>query len=171
MLKVNVLSPFAKTGSLFYENAFSLRSSAQLGLLYTGFTYKKATARGFALTPEYRYYMQRRKQSPFGFYAGAYIRLQSLTFTRDWTYGYNDPANGFIEVTEEGKATLETAGGGLLVGHQSFFKNRYSVDLFAGPGYNYGKLKTKNGPSNLFDTSLWEGFTLRFGATLGIVIK
>ena len=106
VLKLNVLSPFAKTGSLFYENAFSYRSSAQLGLLYTGFTYKKATARGFALTPEYRYYLQSRKQSPFGFYAGAFIRLQSLAFTRNWTYTreLQDPQTGVIkriEVSEE----------------------------------------------------------------------
>ena len=58
-----------------------------------------------------------------------------------------------------------------MLGYQYFLKNRISIDLFAGPGYNYGYLKVKTGEEGLFDTTPRRGLTLRFGATLGIGLK
>jgi hypothetical protein len=150
--KVNLFSPLVKTGSFFYERAINDKSSAQLGVGFTAYNREDIKVSGIFFTPEYRFYLS--GQSLNGFYVGPFVRYQNLKVT-DNTDGSGD------------KATLSTFGGGVLVGRQWLFSNIITLDLFAGPSYNSGKVKVTSG-SNVDVPGTFQGFGARAGLTLGV---
>lgn len=83
---------------------------------------------GFILTPEYRFYLS-EAPAPKGFYVAPFAR-----------YGMLDGENA--------------VAGGLVVGYQSYFKQRVTLDAFLGPQLAAGG-----------DES---GFLVRGGVTLGL---
>jgi len=94
---------------------------------------------GFSFTPEVRYYFNFCEcgGSPSGFYAGLYGRLTkyygSLTFNL-W--------NGIEYYDALVTSNLREFGGGLQLGYQFIFKQRWAVDImFAGPRLSNYKLK------------------------------
>lgn len=152
VFKVNMLSPLVRTGSVFYERKLSEKSSAQIGLAYTGFNRESVKINGLVITPEYRLYLSESKSALEGFYIGPYLRYQNLKFEDDF----------------ENKATLNSFGGGVLAGHQWIFSNIVSLDIFLGPNYNAGDIKVSQGSDDIDVPSNVRGFGLRFGVTLGI---
>ena len=163
-LKVNILSPLAKTGSFFYEHQVSGHQSVQLGGLFTAWSFDDTKITGFALTPEYRVYLSESKPALEGFYFGPFVRYQNLTLTVAEDY----PSTGGSS-TVEGKASLNTYGGGVVAGYQCLFKKRFTLDAFLGPSYNGGSLKVTAGDaSQTFDAGTFTGFGLRSGITFGV---
>lgn len=153
--KVNLFSPIVKTGSFFYERALNEKSSAQLGVGFTAYNRDNVKISGIFFTPEYRFYLSGEALN--GFYVGPYLRYQNLK-VKDSSF---DPAN-------PDEATLSTMGGGLVVGRQWLFSDVVTLDIFAGPNYNSGKVKYKDGSDNVDVPGSFEGFGARFGVTLGI---
>ena len=163
VIKVNILSPLVKTGSFFYEHKLNDNSSLQLGLLFTSWKDGGSKVSGFGITPEYRFYLSERSPAPDGFYVAPYLRYQSLKLSDTYP-----SFNGTAMTTDE--ATLNTFGGGIVVGRQWIFKRRFSLDVFLGPGYNGGEVTVKSSGSDpeTFDPGPFKGFTVRTGITFGI---
>jgi hypothetical protein len=150
--KINIFSPLAKTGSFFYERRITDKSSAQLGVGFTAYNRSDVKISGIFFTPEYRFYLSNEALN--GFYVAPYLRYQNLKI-EDKSGGSNS------------KATLSTFGGGLVAGRQWLFSNVITLDIFAGPNYNSGKVKVTSG-STVDVPGSFEGFGARFGVTLGV---
>jgi hypothetical protein len=151
--KVNIFSPIVKTGSFFYERAINEKSSAQLGFGFTAYNRSDVKVSGLFFTPEYRFYLSNEALN--GFYVGPYLRYQNLKVEDK-----SDP-------NTTSKATLSTYGGGVVVGRQWLFSDIITLDIFAGPNYNSGKVKVTQGTDPDVPGS-FEGFGARFGVTLGV---
>lgn len=163
-IKVNIFSPLVRTGSFFVERRLNDHSSAQLGALFTNWSVGDTKITGFAFTPEYRWYLSENQPALQGFYVAPFARYQNLTLAVDEMV---DTPDGTTRV--EGKAALNTFGGGLLVGHQWAFKKRITLDMFIGPSYNTGNLKLTAGSQSAdFDAGPFTGFGVRTGLTLGV---
>jgi len=150
-IKVNILSPIVRTGSVFYERKLGASTSGQLGVFYTGYSSDGLKLRGFGITPEFRYYASKDKGALNGFYVAPFVRYQNYTISED--------AN---------KGELSTFGGGLLLGNQWLLKGGLNIDLFAGPSYNTGSVKIKSGTDSFDLPGGVNGFGLRAGLTVGI---
>lgn len=162
-LKVNLLSPLFKTGSFFYERKLNDASSLQLGGLVTHWGIGDTKISGFAFTPEYRRYLSDGKQGMEGFYVAPFVRFQQLGLSSTSSDDNGTPLTA--------KATLNTLGGGLVVGHQWLFQRRITLDTFFGPSYNSNLVKVgadTNEGSASFDVGSFQGFSIRTGVTLGV---
>jgi hypothetical protein len=165
IIKVNILSPLVKTGSFFFEHKLNESSSLQLGGLFTSYNIGDTDLSGFAITPEYRYYLSDRKEAMEGFYVAPFLRYQNLTLKSTYT-SYNGTGTGTSQQTE--KASLDTFGGGILIGHQWIFKQHFSLDLFLGPSYNGGTVKYEGSQgTQTLDAGSFKGFGVRSGITFG----
>jgi len=168
IIKINFLSPFVSTGSLFYERVIGSNTSIQLGLAYTGAKIgigvddasAKTSINGFYITPEFRYYAS-KKGAPKGFFLAPYLRYQNFTMKAN--------VKSFpTSQTIESKATFSSFGGGIILGGQWLFNDRISLEVFGGPGYNAGNVKVTDGKEDDFALSGFGGFGFRFGATFGV---
>lgn len=164
-VKVNIFSPLVKTGSFFVEHKLADQRSVQLGALITSWNTGGTDISGFALTPEYRLYLSDKKPALQGFYLGPFLRYQNLKLTSE-ALDYSEE-NGNASQSE-GKATLNTLGGGVVAGYQFMFKRRFTLDTFLGPSYNGGKVKVTAGGADSFETDAFSGFGVRTGVTFGV---
>lgn len=153
IFKVNLISPLVRTGSFFYERVLNEDMSVQLGVFYTGASVDVTSFRGIGVTPEFRYYLSETKPAPSGVFIAPYLRYQSFNLSVE---------------DEIGKATYSGIGGGLLVGTQRLLKNTISLEGFIGPSYFAGSLKVTDGMEEDFDIDFFDGFSVRFGFTVGI---
>lgn len=152
-IKINLLSPVARTFNIALERAISENGSIQLGFYYTAAKVEDIKLSGFGITPEYRIYLS-QTPAPNGFYVAPFIRYTSNTLSAE-------------DTTDE--ATLTTFGGGVVVGRQWVFKERVTFDLFIGPKYQSRDLKVKSGTdSGQFELNAFNPFGIRGGITLGI---
>ncbi|TAE15049.1 MAG: DUF3575 domain-containing protein [Bacteroidetes bacterium] len=147
-IKVNILSPLVRTGSVFYERKLGAATSAQLGVFYTGFESDGVQLRGFGITPEFRFYPG-AKGSMEGFYLAPFARYQN--------FNISDAVS---------KGTLSTIGGGLLIGGQWIFGRGVSLDTFLGPSFNVGDVKVTSGTA-IEEPGSASGFGLRAGLSVG----
>ena len=165
VIKINIFSPLVKTGSFFFEHKLNESSSLQLGALFTSYNIGDTDLSGFAITPEYRFYLSEKKEAMEGFYVAPFLRYQNLTLKATYD-AYN--SNGTTTQQTE-KASLDTFGGGILVGHQWIFKQRFSLDTFLGPSYNGGSIKYEGSQGkSTFDAGTFKGFGVRAGVTFGV---
>ncbi|MDQ2795244.1 MAG: DUF3575 domain-containing protein [Bacteroidota bacterium] len=162
--KVNLLSPFVKTGSFFYEQQLGAKSSLQLGALATYWSPDgNTTLRGFAFTPEFRRYFAGREQALNGFYVAPFLRYQKMALRMAVTDETETPYTGTV--------TLQTLGAGLVVGHQWRYGGRVTLDTFLGPSYsrNVAHFAIGDAPAtDQADLGGFSGFGLRAGITLGV---
>jgi hypothetical protein len=177
-LKVDIFRPIINTLALSYEHKLSETSSFQLGVSgmfgfdtggggFNGSDNPKVS--GFALTPEYRLYLSERYPALEGFYVAPFARYeyQSLSGTRTTFSPIGAP---FTTNTE---ASLNAFGVGVLVGRHWIFKQRFSLDLFLGPGYT-GTSVSSDDPNAEVDKGDFVGFIeennydIRGGLTFGI---
>ncbi len=108
VLKINTLSLFLGTGSIFYEHKISDLTSGQLGLAYMNFKLGDTKFSGLILTPEFRIYP--KKNAIDGFYVAPYLRYQNFSVENKET---------------SSKGSLTSMGGGLLFGQA--MDNRFRV--------------------------------------------
>lgn len=148
VLKINSLSLFVGTGSIFYERRINEISSAQLGVAYLSITINDTKFTGLLLTPEYRFYLQKNAIS--GFYVAPYFRYQRYS----------------LEAKDNSKAIFSTYGGGAVLGMQWIFQTDFNLDLFFGGNYSKGSLDITSGADS-FNTNVFEGFRPRVGLALG----
>ncbi len=149
VVKVDIVQPLINTLALSFEHKLGESSSFQLGLAGT-FGYKEGsryfngfnnfylgqgTTSGFSITPEYRFYLSEKHAAPAGFYVAPYVRYQYLRTTND-SYTY-DPNTGNTYPGQSYEASLNAFGLGVIVGKHWIFKNRFSIDIFTGPGYTF----------------------------------
>lgn len=147
--KVNLFSTIVRTGNVAFEHRISESSSIQLGAYYSGFSSGDFRLRGFGITPEFRYYAT-NKGAMEGFYLAPFLRYQHFTLTEKSNMG-----------------TLNTFGGGLVIGNQWIFGKGITLDVFAGPSYNKGNIRVTSGVND-FDIPVGiNGFGLRAGTTIG----
>jgi len=152
-IKINLLSPVARTLNLAYEKAISDNGSFQLGFFYSGAKVSDTKISGYGITPEYRFYLS-QTPAPNGFYVAPFLRYQSFK-AEDKT---DNTTN---------KATVSQFGGGVVVGRQWVFKERVTFDMFIGPKYQNTSIDVTSG-SDTFSGSLFSNFGIRGGITLGI---
>ena len=161
-----------RRGSFFFEHKLSESSSFEIGGLFTSWSINDADTdvTGFAITPEYRFYLSNTKKAMEGFYVGPFLRYQNLTLKNTSTYTDFDNNGNTVTRTEESAAELNTFGGGVVVGHQWIFKQRFSLDTFLGPSFNGGSIsyKTTSNGSDSIDPGPFDGFGIRTGVTFGI---
>lgn len=149
VLKVNTLSLFLGTGSIFYEHGFSDKVSGQLGVGYLGYKAGGTKFSGLFLTPELRLYP--KGVAIDGFYIAPYLRYQSLSLT-----------------VTDAKGTLSSMGGGLAFGRQWITKSGFTMDLFFGGHYSSANVKAESGASETsFNVNAFKGFKPRIGFALG----
>jgi hypothetical protein len=151
VLKVNTLSLFLGTGSIFYERKISETTSGQLGIAYMGFKLEDTKFTGLILTPEFRIYP--RKNAIDGFYIAPYLRYQNFTVKSS---------------TDNSKGSLTSMGGGLLFGRQWITNSGFTMDLFFGGHYGSSTVKVDAGGSaESIDSNFFSGFKPRVGFALG----
>ena len=149
VLKVNTLSLFLGTGSLFFEHGFSDKISGQLGVGYLNYGSNDNRFSGLFLTPELKYYP--KGNAIDGMYIAPYLRYQNLT----------------VKVDPD-KASLTNMGGGLAFGRQWITNSGFTMDLFFGGHYTSAKLKVdESGTENMFNTGAFDGFGVRVGFAIG----
>lgn len=158
-IKVNIFSPFVSTGSFFYERALTDATSAQLGFLYTGFKVEDTKLSGFAITPEFRFYPNKKEELK-GFYLAPFIRYQNLKLEAPTYNDNNELVNG--------RASMSTFGGGLLIGSQFLIAKTVTLDMFIGPSYNAGSVSVETGSESDFSAGAFDGFGVRLGVTVGL---
>ena len=152
-IKINLLSPVARTFNIAYEHAINENGSLQLGFYYTGVKVSDTKLSGWGVTPEYRFYLS-STPAPNGFYVAPFLRYNSFTA--------QDNSNNTVN-----KATVTQFGGGVVVGRQWVFKERVTFDMFIGPKYQSSNVKVTSG-SDSFSGSLFNNFGIRGGITLGL---
>jgi hypothetical protein len=148
VLKVNTLSLFLGTGSVFYEHGFSNNVSGQLGLGYLNYGVSGNRFSGLFITPELRYYP--KGNAIDGMYIAPYLRYQNLT----------------VKVDPD-KASLTNVGGGVAFGRQWITKSGFTMDLFLGGHYTTAKLNVKSGTEDTFNIGAFDGFGIRLGFAIG----
>ena len=153
VLKINPLSAFVSTGSVFLEMKLDNTKSFQMGVAYTGLGLGDLSYSGIILTPEMRFYTKQRALS--GLYLAPYFRFQRFEITDEGT-------------TPNNELTLTTIGGGLMFGRQWVYSSGFVFDMFAGPSYNDGDVKYKSGSQTSDDFAYGlKGFGVRIGIAIG----
>lgn len=150
VLKVNTLSLFLGTGSVFYERKVSDLTSAQMGVGYMNIKLGDTKFTGLILTPEFRFYF--KKNAIDGVYAAPYFRYQRFTVENP---------------TDAVKGTLTSTGGGLVIGRQWITNSGFTMDLFFGGHYGSADVKVDSGSDSSVDSNYFEGFKMRIGFALG----
>jgi hypothetical protein len=151
VLKINALSMFFGTGSIFYERRISDLTSAQLGAAYLSYKYADTRFSGLIITPEFRIYP--KHESIDGFYIAPYVRYQKFTMKN---------------TADHSEGSLSTMGGGLLLGRQWITKSGFVMDLFFGAHYSGSSVTNESGTGiGSFDKGVFTGFKPRVGFALG----
>ena len=130
IIKTSLTSIFLKTVNLDYEHALNESSSLQLGVYYTGASLYDSKFSGFAITPEYRYYLSASKTAPNGAYVAPWLRYQNFS-AKSGTQGMETYAKGTVNIVSLG----------LCVGVQRTFKDKISLGAYIGPGYYFPSVK------------------------------
>jgi len=149
VLKINTLSIFLGTGSIFYERKLSDITSAQLGVAFMSFKLLDTKFTGLILTPEVRIYP--KKEAIDGFYLAPYLRYQSFTVE-------NKKASS--------TGSLTSLGGGVVFGREWITDSGFTMDLFFGGHYGKANVKVDTGTDS-FDKNLFDGFKIRIGFAIG----
>ena len=185
VLKVDIFQPIINTLALSYEHKLSESSSFQLGLAGT-FAYKEdysfgnyysnydgRKTSGFAITPEYRLYLSEKHSAMEGFYVAPFLRFQYLNQTGN-TYTL-DPSTGTPNGTiQQYEASLKSLGIGAVVGRHWIFKQRFSLDLYAGPAYTFSSVSQDSNTGYDITKGDFVGYLdgtnydLRGGVTFGV---
>jgi len=153
IVKINSAALLLSNVSLLYERKLNEHWTALIG---SGYRWGGSTPKilgfgdvivsteangitGFSITPEVRYYFNFCEcgGSPSGLYAGLYGR-----YTKYYGSLIFDVWNGTEYYEALVSSNLREIGGGLQLGYQFIFKQRWMVDfMFAGPRLSSYKLK------------------------------
>lgn len=154
-IKINPLSLFVLTPNVSYEKAVGEKQSFQLGAFYSGFTISDLKYSGVGVTPEYRFYLGQSGEALKGLYVAPFVRYQNFKFEDKET---------------KDKATFSSFGGGAILGWQGVGRGGFVTNVFAGPSYNAGNIKT-NSSEDAFDIKGGiKGFGIRLGVNIGFAL-
>lgn len=151
-VKVDIFQPIINTLALSFEHKLSETSSFQLGVAGTfgyrddseffygsGSNTNSRSTSGIAITPEYRLYLSEKHPALEGFYVAPYARFQYLSQSISESF-YNP--NGGNPTVASHSASLTAFGLGVTVGRHWIFKQRFSLDIFTGPGYTFASVSS-----------------------------
>ena len=157
-VKIDVFSWFAGTGVLKYERVFSENVSAQLGFFYAWdfpiYDSDVYNATGFAITPEFRYYLSNKNPAPRGFYLAPNYRYQKLETEN---------------LEENSEATVITNSIAINLGYQLVLKDLFLVEAWAGLAYNIRKVEDETVPGAGIGYNDENEFGARIGVSIGLV--
>lgn len=176
--KINVLSPFVNAATVAYERKINAEYSFQTTASYmdfSGFEYEtyRSTIRSFSLCPEIHFMListDNREWYVSAFARYIYVAVEDKP---DRNYMFFD--GSYLE------GQYHSAGLGLTLGKKFTFKNRFTLEAFAGPVYSKilianseNKISgTKSGNTNTFygeslvPKPYVSGYGLRGGILLG----
>ena len=159
IIKWNELAVSLKTINLAYERVLTDKLSAQLqGFYWLGGSVGDVKFSGFGITPEVRFYP--KGEGAKGFFLAPFFRYTNYSIKFD-TYDIS-------MVPIEGKGTWSAMGAGLCIGGQWIVADHFSIDLYAGPGYNFvGKLSYADSYSGSMPSIKFDGLMFRLGTTIG----
>jgi hypothetical protein len=171
IVKINPLSLGLATANFSYERLLGERTSAQLGFFYTGAKYAGNGFSGFAVTPEFRYYMSKRGAGS-GFYVAPFARYWAMNAT---IKGDMTDSNGGSFGTVDEKSSITLLAGGLCLGSQFRLGKRVTLDTFFGPQLMNAKVKHESKSQFDGDEETLPGFLgggnaawVRAGLTVGV---
>jgi hypothetical protein len=159
IIKTNLLSLLTRSASFGYEHALNKTLSLQAGGYYSKSKMLGGRER-ISATLELRKYMSSPENAIVGWYLAPYIKYQQIKDTEESFSG---------DVTA--RVTIHTTGAGLQVGKQWIAKKGFTVDIYAGAGFNpvvyYDNLEIldESIPYN-FSRSEWQR-DLRVGVVIG----
>ena len=175
LVKVDLVSPIARTFQFHLERTQLSSHSFSLGILYTDQSDAITNASylyRFATTLEHRYYMS-KSPAPQGFYLASFLRYQWMR-TDAWLYNYLfDGMGNTIFVNQYVTRYLNTFGVGLNLGYQKNFKDKITLDTYFGPVYNTGDKRVNLSnpyeyrPNESFKP--YVGYFVRGGVSIGLV--
>jgi hypothetical protein len=114
-------------GGIQFENKSKKKTSLVLSLQYSFAGLANKDKYDFQITPEYRFYLSKKREWPEGFYLGNYI------FYKDYVVARDMKSNGLMIYSKD---LVKTAGFGLKLGYQRKLTNRIPIDFGMGLGYN-----------------------------------
>jgi hypothetical protein len=157
-VKIDVFSWFAGVGVLKYERVFSENLSAQLGFFYAWdfpiYDSDDYNATGFAITPEFRYYLSNKNPAPRGIYLAPNYRYQKLETEN---------------LEENSEATVITNSIAINLGYQLVLKDLFLIDAWAGLAYNIRNVVDETIPGASIGPSSENEFGPRIGVSIGLV--
>jgi len=142
IIKINLLSPIFSTLMLFYQHNTSEDNSFQIGVGYMNFdgfgnsgtsyygtnSASNTHTEAFYITPEYRYTFAGSFME--GSFIAPFLRYSNMTYSADYYSSYpSTTADRF-------SFNYQTLGVGICVGQQYIYKNKVSIEVYAGPVYN-----------------------------------
>jgi hypothetical protein len=139
VVKMNLTQLGFKNLSFMGEYGFHKKMSVGLGfssllerpfpsaLFATSDYFSAPSYKGFAVTPEFRFYFAGNddKPAPQGFYIAAYMRYAKYTLTQTATY-QETPSSTLY--TGTGEHIYKGATGGLMIGYQWILKKGFTID-------------------------------------------
>ena len=156
-VKTDLFSWPAKVGVLKYERVFSENISVQLGFYYSWDfpTYEEEDfATGFAITPEFRYYLSKKKPAPRGIYLAPNFRYQRLEAEN---------------LEDNMDATLTNNSIAFNLGFQLVMKDLFLVDTWVGLAYNIRNAKGQTVPWGVSTYYSDNEIGPRMGVSIGLV--
>ncbi len=168
LLKIDLITPLAKTFSIAYEVKQNDKAGFQIGLNYTNSNnsnsgYNKVSGIGFML--EYRLYLSKKRVSPEGFFMGFSGRGQQLSYERtNYTTIYNTITQTYTQTIQLKQDSNIFMGAGISFGGQWVFKDIVNLSVFGGPTYYFG---ADNAPSTIIMTNS-NGYGFTIGCMVGV---
>ncbi|QHT67443.1 DUF3575 domain-containing protein [Rhodocytophaga rosea] len=159
IFKTNLLSLLTRSVSLGYEHALSKTMSIQAGGYYSKSKMFRGVER-ISASLELRKYMSRPENAIVGWYLAPYVKYQQIKDTEESFSG---------DVTA--RVTIRTVGAGLQAGKQWIAKKGFTVDIYAGAGFNpivyYDDLEVIDASlPYTFSRSKWQR-DIRLGVVIG----
>jgi hypothetical protein len=124
IIKTNILSALTRSASVSYENILNSFSAIQAGAYY-GRSNLLGGIERLSFTAEYRRYFSKEENPLVGMYLAPYLKYQQLIHREE-----------NINEQPTAEANIHTFGLGLLIGRQWIAKKGFTVDMYAGAGYN-----------------------------------
>ena len=154
---MNLVSPLVNSISMNYERVMNKIVTIQVTGFYFNRSEKNKATDGFGITPEVRLYLSEGKNAPAGFFVAPYLTYQNI--------GLREPVND-LSLYKENR--LRMFGGGICIGRQWVFKELVTFDIWAGPGYGFGRLRDEGGINIPFPFRTQSGFIGRIGSSIGV---
>ena len=156
-LKTDPISPFFGVVVFKYERVFSENISFQLGFYYSWdfpvYDDDAYFVTGFSITPEFRYYLSKKKPAPRGTYLAPNFRYQKL-----------EKEN----LEENAEATVVNYSPAINLGYQLVLKDIFLIDAWVGLAYNIRNVIEQTDPgANMGQTG--NDIGLRGGVSIGLV--
>ncbi len=155
-VKTDAFSLIVGVFVLKYEKVFNENISAQLGFLFSSDwpTFRsECSAKGFAITPEFRYYLS-KKPAPRGVYLAPNFRYMKIEEENH---------------EENGEATVKVFSPAINLGIQFVLKDVFLIDAWAGPSFNIRSLEETVPDMDVSAAGNNEGLGGRIGVSIGFV--